>query len=101
MLLAVVMVLALCACGGSGDKADANSNGDYHLVLKLSHVYAPTEQLTVEMQQVIKGHTVILSWCCTQCEVEWPVSLETPDFVERRQGSPDRRRTPRQDRRRP
>ena len=52
MLLAVVMVLALCACGGSGDKADANSNGDYHLVLKLSHVYAPTEQLTVEMQQV-------------------------------------------------
>ncbi len=65
MLLAAVMVLALCACGGSGDKADANSNGDYHLVLKLSYVYAPTEQLTVEMQQVaqrIKERTNGADW---------------------------------------
>ena len=52
MLLALVMVFALCACGSNGDKAAANNNGDYHLVLKLSHVFAPTEQLTIEMQQV-------------------------------------------------
>jgi len=56
---------------------------------------------TVEMQQVIKGQAVVLSWCCTQCEAEWPVSLDKPDFVERRRGSPDRRRAPRQDRRKP
>ena len=49
MLLALTMVLALCACGG-GDKAGAND--DYHLTLKLSHVFATTEQLTIEMQQV-------------------------------------------------
>ena len=52
MLLALVMVFALCACGGGGDKAGADNNGDYHLTLKLSHVFAPTEQLTIEMQQV-------------------------------------------------
>ena len=50
MLLALTMVLALCACGGGGDKAGAND--DYHLTLKLSHVFATTEQLTIEMQQV-------------------------------------------------
>lgn len=48
MLLALTMVLALCACGGGGDKAGAND--DYHLTLKLSHVFATTEQLTIEMQ---------------------------------------------------
>ena len=52
MLLALVMVFALCACGSNGDKAAADNNGDYHLTLKLSHVFAPTEQLTIEMQQV-------------------------------------------------
>lgn len=50
MLLALVMVFALCACGGGGDKAGAND--DYHLTLKLSHVFQPNEQLTIEMQQV-------------------------------------------------
>lgn len=52
MLLALVMVFALCACGSNGDKAADDNNGDYHLVLKLSHVFAPTEQLSIEMQQV-------------------------------------------------
>ena len=50
LLLALVMVFALCACGGGGDKAGAND--DYHLTLKLSHVFQPNEQLTIEMQQV-------------------------------------------------
>ena len=35
MLLALTMVLALCACGGGGDKAGAND--DYHL--SLIHIY--------------------------------------------------------------
>ncbi len=82
LLLALVMALALCACGGSGNSAateapateapateapaaeapatEAPAGGDdvadvpddYHIELKLSHVYAPTEQLTVEMEQV-------------------------------------------------
>ena len=39
MLLALVMVFALCACGSNGDKAADDNNGDYHLVLKLSHVF--------------------------------------------------------------
>ena len=52
MLLALVMVFALCACGSNGDKAADDNNGDYHLVLKLSHVFQPNEQLTIEMQQV-------------------------------------------------
>ena len=57
LLMALVMVFALCACGtngsdksGSGDTA-ANED-DFHIVLKLSHVFAPTEQLTVEMEKV-------------------------------------------------
>ena len=60
MLLALVMVFALCACGSNGDKAAADNNGDYHLVLKLSHVFAPTEQLTIEMQQVAQRIAEIL-----------------------------------------
>ena len=60
MLLALVMVFALCACGSKQDTA-APAEGsaeaaapadDFHIVLKLSHVFAPTEQLTVEMEQV-------------------------------------------------
>lgn len=67
MLLALVMVFALCACGSSSapaanaPAADAPAADapaaeapadDYHLVLKLSHVFAPTEQLTIEMETV-------------------------------------------------
>ncbi len=60
VLLALVMVFALCACGSKQDTAPAGSapeaagsaDDDFHIVLKLSHVFAPTEQLTVEMEQV-------------------------------------------------
>jgi TRAP-type C4-dicarboxylate transport system substrate-binding protein len=71
MLMALVMILSLCACGSSTsttttstatettttdaatttDEASA-SNDDFHIELKLSHVFAPTEQLTVEMEMV-------------------------------------------------
>ena len=59
LLLALVMVFALCACGSTKDTTPAGSEAavsgnddDFHIVLKLSHVFAPTEQLTVEMEQV-------------------------------------------------
>ena len=47
LLLTVVMIVALCSIGTTASAAD-----DYHITLKLSHVFAPTEQLTVEMEQV-------------------------------------------------
>lgn len=65
LLMALVMVLALCACGSqpaaptaapadpaANGEADAAVPDDYHIELKLSHVFAPTEQLTVEMEMV-------------------------------------------------
>ena len=71
-VLSVVMAAALCAalagCGGSGSTAgtsaaaaagaDTTAAGeqaaasDYHLVLKLSHVFAPGEQLTKTMDSI-------------------------------------------------
>ena len=48
LLLTLVMVVALCSVGTTASAA----NDDYHITLKLSHVFAPTEQLTVEMEQV-------------------------------------------------
>lgn len=58
LLLALVMVFCLCACGtqetatDSAAEAATSADDDFHIVLKLSHVFAPTEQLTVEMEQV-------------------------------------------------
>ncbi len=69
LMLALVMVLDLCACGGKTEPAPANTDAapagtdaapandaapadDYHIDLKLSHVFAPTEQLTIEMETV-------------------------------------------------
>ena len=43
--LAMCMVFSVCAMSASAD--------DYHITLKMSHVFAPTESLTVYMQQVI------------------------------------------------
>ena len=65
MLLALMMVLSLCACGSKpaaeapaaeapaaeAPAAEAPAD-DFHIELKLSHVFAPTEQLTVEMEMV-------------------------------------------------
>ena len=55
MLLALVMVFALCACGSKQDTAPAEGSAeaaapadDFHIVLKLSHVFAPTEQLKAQ-----------------------------------------------------
>ena len=50
LLLALVMVVALCSVGTTAFAA--KNDDDYHITLKLSHVFAPTEQLTVEMEQV-------------------------------------------------
>lgn len=59
-LLALVMVLALCACGSqpaapsdpSADPAaSAAAPDDYHLEIKLSHVFGPQELLAVYVQE--------------------------------------------------
>lgn len=61
ILLSIAMVFVLCACGTNENQGETNTSetaagtaDDYHIVLKLSHVFAPTEQLTVEMEQVAK-----------------------------------------------
>ena len=48
MLMCLAMVFALCTIATPA----ASAADDYHIVLKLSHVFAPTEQLTIEMEQV-------------------------------------------------
>lgn len=66
LFLALGMALSLAACGGSsgggssapsgggssGSDASGGTPDDYHIELKLSHVFAPTEQLTIEMETV-------------------------------------------------
>lgn len=65
LVLTLVMCLSLASCGGnsggstpsggsSGSQAPASSgaNSDYHLVLKLSHVFAPGEALTKTMDSI-------------------------------------------------
>ncbi len=49
LLLAMVMCLSLVACGGGSDAAD---DEDFSITLKLSHVFAPNEQLTISVQQI-------------------------------------------------
>ena len=48
MLMCLAMVFALCTISTPA----ASAADDFHIVLKLSHVFAPTEQLTIEMEQV-------------------------------------------------
>jgi len=54
---------------------------------------------SIALHQTVKGTSVLLSWGCTECEADWPVSHGEPRFIERRKNHPDRRRTPRPDRR--
>ncbi len=49
LLLALCMVLPLAACG---DSKQPEAEGDFHLVLKLSHVFAPGEALTKTMDSI-------------------------------------------------
>lgn len=49
-IIGVAASMALCLVVGSIGTASAAK--DYQLTLKLSHVYAPTEQLTVQMEKV-------------------------------------------------
>lgn len=63
MILAAAMALSLAACGGAAKttsekaaaesgKADGGKADGYHLELKLSHVFAPNEALTRNMQEI-------------------------------------------------
>ena len=59
LMLALVMCLSLVACGGGNDAADTGEEAkdDYKLVLKMSHVFAPTEALTLTMDEICKNVT--------------------------------------------
>ena len=61
LMLALVMCLSLVACGGGGNDAAADAGDeakdDYKLVLKMSHVFAPTEALTLTMDEICKNVT--------------------------------------------
>lgn len=50
LVLVALMALSMVACGG-GDNA-ADDGDDYKLVLKMSHVFAPNEALTITMQEI-------------------------------------------------
>ena len=45
LLLMSVMMLALTGCGGSDKKDEKAAGSDKKVVLKLSHVFSPDEQL--------------------------------------------------------
>jgi hypothetical protein len=47
----------------------------------------------------MRGDTAALQWCCTRCDAEWPAGDDDPQFTERRRGLSDRRKLPREDRR--
>ena len=69
LLLVMVMVFGLCACGSQPAAAPAASQAPaadapaaapadgYHLELKLSHVFGPTEQLAVFVQEAAVSYT--------------------------------------------
>lgn len=59
LLLALLMVLSMAACGSKAPAAEnkapaaaAEAKDDYKLVLKMSHVFAPNEALTITMQEI-------------------------------------------------
>jgi hypothetical protein len=73
---------------------------DNHLSLQLPERCAQCDAVgTVALQQIIKGTSVYLSWCCGRCNAEWAIREGEPQFVERRLGATDRRRVTRGDRR--
>lgn len=52
LLLMSVMMLALTGCGGSAKKDEKAAGSDKKVVLKLSHVFSPDEQLYKSMELV-------------------------------------------------
>ena len=52
LLLMSVMMLVLTGCGGSDKKDEKAAGSDKKVVLKLSHVFSPDEQLYKSMELV-------------------------------------------------
>ena len=50
LVLALMMCLSLVACGG--EKEPAADGDDFHIELKMSHVFAPNEALTITMEEI-------------------------------------------------
>jgi hypothetical protein len=53
----------------------------------------------VNLQQTLKGPTVILEWCCAACDAEWPVIRK--EVVPAKAATPENGRVRRKRRRRP
>lgn len=60
-MMACALCVSLAACGGSSSTASSAASGaaaapaskdDYHIEIKLSHVFAPGEQITVTMDEI-------------------------------------------------
>lgn len=59
LMMAAALCVSMTACGSKQESAPADSKAegaasadDYHLELKLSHVFAPNEQLTMTMEEI-------------------------------------------------
>jgi hypothetical protein len=53
---------------------------------------------SVALEHTIKGGSVLLKWCCSQCSSDWSVKMDDQS-EERRRGPQDRRRRTRKERR--
>lgn len=83
LLLMSVMMLALTGCGGSDKKDEKAAGSDKKVVLKLSHVFSPDEQLYKSMELVAErikkktnGRVVKTSWLATR--MVWSRLLTVP-----------------------
>lgn len=52
LVMVAIMMMTMVACGGGNDVATDEGGDDYKLVLKMSHVFAPNEALTITMQEI-------------------------------------------------
>lgn len=58
LMMAIALCASMTACGSKQEVAPAENGGqaasadDFHLELKLSHVFAPNEQLTLTMEEI-------------------------------------------------
>lgn len=52
LVMVAIMMMTMVACGGNEQGGSAEGEDDYKLVLKMSHVFAPNEALTITMQEI-------------------------------------------------
>ena len=52
LVMVAIMMMTMVACGGGNEQQEAEGGDEYKLVLKMSHVFAPNEALTITMQEI-------------------------------------------------